>query len=561
MKVSISWLKELVKLDNSIQQVEHLLPLRTIGTKEIDENFFELDMKGYNRSDLLSMRGVAYEIAAITDATVTFSETLDQDFIWSNKNLPQVNVEVLDPDLVPVYAIAKIEGLEVQNTPSNSDSAKQLTDCGMRAINNVVDVTNLVMLEYGQPLHAFDAKSVQDEKIIVRLAHPQEKLTTLDHKERVLEKTDLLICDPAKALGVAGVMGGANSEISDSPCTILLEAAIFDPVNIRQTSQRLGLPSEASKRFQHGLTKTRLLQALDAAIRHYQDLGGKLTALTIVTNFEDQIKQVHLSQTKANSLIGVTISNQQIEDYLAKLHFQLQATSADSWEITVPYWRLDIKIEEDLIEEVARMYGYENIPAESLPNLKLNTLDQTDFRKIDQLRQEIITQGLAEIMTYSYFTSEVINNLHINQDSLVKIANPMSAQTEYLRTRLWPNLLEKAAENLKERDSLAIFEIGKTYHPQNQGVPKEKKTLGILLVNQTNNPLAELITIIKQIPSLVDLTVEQISADKNFHPQRYLQIKNNRGEVIGLAGEIHPRVVNQFGAEKRIAIMEISLDD
>src|SRR5581483_9453911 len=197
----------------------------------------------------------------------------------------------------------------------------------------------------GQPLHSFDANQVKDEKIIVRVARDGESLETLDHKNRQLDAGDLLITDPDKALGLAGVMGGANSEITDQTTTILLEAAIFDPATLRKTSQKLGLASEASKRFYHGLTRKRLLQAFDAAIRMYQNLGGKLTALTIVGDTQDQEKKVPLGVLKTNSLIGVDIPAKQVEEYLTKLNFDLssRALTGDNqglagWVVTPPYY-------------------------------------------------------------------------------------------------------------------------------------------------------------------------------------------------------------------------------
>lgn len=258
MRVSMSWLKELVDLKIPLKEMIRLLPLRTVGLKEASQDSFELDMKGYNRADLLSMRGVAYEIAAITNSEVSFKENLD--YIWEKLQLPAVETEVKDANLAPVYCLAKIEGLKVDK--SSPDWIKKLNDSGMRTVNNIADVTNLIMLEYGQPLHAFNSNTVKDGKIIVRKASQEERIVTLDNKTRNLEAADLLITDPEKALGIAGVMGGKNSEVSDSTTTILLEAAIFDPVNLRNTATRLGLQSEAGKRFQHGLTKKKTTSSL-----------------------------------------------------------------------------------------------------------------------------------------------------------------------------------------------------------------------------------------------------------------------------------------------------------
>src|SRR3990167_2812624 len=225
MKVSKTWLKELVNVKDWDQLIR-LLPLRTIGTKEITDKFIELDMKGYNRADLLSLRGVAYEVASLLDTQIKFKETDPDSFIWEGKNLPSTPVKIEDGELAQIQCVAKIEGLKVKN--SSSQWQTKIKDSGMRTVNNIADVTNLVMLEYGQPLHAFDASKVKGS-VGVRLAQKDERMTTLDGKIRNFTETDLLITDGDGPIGLAGVMGGKESEITDTTTEILLEVAIFDP--------------------------------------------------------------------------------------------------------------------------------------------------------------------------------------------------------------------------------------------------------------------------------------------------------------------------------------------
>lgn len=567
MKVSKSWLKELVDLKNSDEELTQLIPMRTIGIKEETDDFIELDMKGYNRADLLSTRGVAYEVAAITNSEVKFAEPAESDYLWLNQNLPQVNVAVEDSDLCPLYTVAKIEGLMVE--PSNPEWVKKLTDSGIRPVNNVADITNLIMFEYGQPTHAFDARGVKDETIVVRRAKKGERITTLDGRTRNLETSDLLITDPQNALGVAGVMGGKDSEVSDSTNTILLEAAIFNPSSIRKTTQRLGLTSEASKRFQHGLTRKRLFQALDGAIRMYQALGGKLTALTIVGESEDQLKKVPLTLDKVNSLIGVEISEEQVEKYLKKLHFEISRhlRGGIEWLVTTPYFRLDIEIEEDLIEEIARMYGYEKIPAKKLSGELPEKLDQTLYNFLQDLKEALKNAGLTEVQTYSFYSSDVLENFEMNSDELIRIANPISSETQYLRNWITPNLLEVVAKNMRKGyKDIAIFEIGKVYLKKKSSLPDEKYYLAIALMNETDNPIQELYQIslgvklvhppgVQEKPGLPDKEEYR----KLFHPTRFISFKLDEKDIGGIA-ELHPRIVNNFGIEKRVAILEIDLE-
>lgn len=564
MMVSIPWLKELIDLQTPWKEVLELIPLRTIGIKEEAENYIELDMKGYNRADLLSMRGVAYEIAAITDSKVTFEEPNSESFIWANKSLPETPVRVEDSKLAPLYCIAKISGLKVK--ASSPEWIKKLEDSGMRSVNNVADVTNLVMLEYGQPSHAFDATIVQDENIIVRTAKEGETLVTLDGKTRQMTSADLLITGPQQILGLAGVMGGKNSEITNSTSAILLEVAIFDPGTIRKTAQRLTLPSEASKRFQHGLTKTRALQALDALIRMYQGLGGKLEAISITDNLEEQTKTVPLTRQKVNSLIGTEIMPEDIISYLKKLHFTtgpiLKGLAFQAWEVEVPYFRLDIEIEEDLIEEVARMYGYEKIPPKELTGKSPEKTDQSLFDLIYSLKTELVKLGLTEVQTYSFYSTQVINNMEYEKETLVKVANPISSETEFLRTYLWPNLVEVAAKNKRQGfPDIAIFEIGKTYQITKSREIQEEYKLSIALLNGTDNPFQELYQILNSIESLKGKVIlgDPIGeSGGRFHPIRYYFLADGENP-IGKIGEIHPRVTNKFGIEKRVVILEAAL--
>ncbi len=568
MKVSIGWLKQLVDLKVSMEQLVTLIPMRTIGLKETTKDFIELDMKGYNRADLLSMRGVARDIAAITDSKTNFSDKNPKDYTWVGKNLPEVKIQIENKELCPVYCVAKIEGLKVGKSPN--DVVKKLADSGIRSIDNITDITNLLMMEYGQTIHSFDATKVADETMIIKLAKKGEQFTTLDGKNRVLTDEDLLIADPKKILSLSGIMGGKDSEITESTNTILLEVAIFDPVSIRKTSQRFNLYSEASKRIQHGLTKTNLLQTLDTAIRMYQQLGGKLTAISLVGDLTDVLRKVKLTRKKLNSLVGIDFTAEQVEEYLKKLGFTLasQGETLCAWEVTVPYWRLDINIEEDLIEEVARMYGYEKIPPQKLRGKLPPKIDQRLFNLIYDLKSALVKVGLTEVQTYSFYSTDVLNNLDWDKQSLVMVANPISTETEYLREDLWPNLLEVAAKNIKHGfKDVAIFEVGKVYLPQKSDLPKEPYRLSIALCNGGENPSLELYQIFQK--ALKHLAGEKMQLhlrgggkglyeNKYFHPKRFAFL-DHKDQPIGGVAEVHQRFSDKFGIEKRVAVLEIEL--
>jgi len=566
MKVSLSWLKELVDIKLSSKELSDKLSLYSIGVKQFNDNFLELDLT-YNRGDLLSIRGVAREFAAVTGSKLLFSAADKNDYPWVGKSLLKTPVKIESKELSAVQCVAKIEGLKLDKSPK--EWVKKLEDCGMRSVNNLVDVTNLIMLEFGQPLHAFDERRVKDELIEVRKAKKSEDLTTLDNKLRKLTPQDIVLADSEKALDVAGVMGGKDTEVVESSSTILLSASLFNPMMVRNTSKRLGLSSEASRRFQHGLTKTGLMQALAAAIKMYESLGGKLTALTLIGNLEDQPKALTLTEEKLNSLIGINIPANFVEKALQRLGFHLERVGVNvdhlegrlAWHVLPPYWRLDINIEEDLIEEVARMYGYEKIPGQELAGEKPEKLDESLQNLVYDLKKALKNAGLLEVQTYSFFSSKIISNFQFPISNLVKIANPISSETEYLRQSIWPNLLEVVERNLKHGFSdIAVFEIGKAYYVE-EDLPREKYRLSIALCNGTDNPLSELYQIVQNVwKFLKDVAVTKTDpkdlAANLCHPNRYFELERD-GKQIGGLSEVHLRILNKLGIEKRVAVMEV----
>src|SRR3989344_1147067 len=571
MKISLGWLKELVDYQLSSDELANQLSLTSIGVKQQTEDYLELDLT-YNRGDLLSLRGVDYEVSTITNTPLKFLSYIPEDYTWAGKNLPQVKVEIEDEKLCPVYCVAKIENLKVEH--SDDTWVKKLNDSGIRSINNIADVTNLVMLEYGQPMHAFSAKAIKNETIRVRVSKKGKELKTLDNKVRKLED-DLLITDSESILGMAGVMGGKDSEISEDTTTILLEAAIFDPLSIRQTSKRHGLYSEASKRFQHGLTKLRLLQALDGAIKHYQSLGGQLTAITLKGDFGQEKRSIDLSIQKTNSLLGVLLDEETITKALQKLNFTVSKKDSDTLEVIPPYFRMDINIEEDVIEEVARIYGYQKIEGQPLDGEKPEKLDQSLQKFIYNLKLALKDAGLTEVQTYSFFSTKVLQAL---KPDAVKIANPISSETEILRTFVWPNLIEVVAKNIRagfkqsfsSSKDIAVFEIGKIYQPASPdaslGGPTESYRLAIALMNGSDHPIDELLVIARNVMTKQSANMGEIatspSAPRNddlFHPTRFTDIKVD-AKVVGTIAEVHPRILNSFGIEKRVAILEINIE-
>ncbi|HLD11916.1 MAG TPA: phenylalanine--tRNA ligase subunit beta, partial [Patescibacteria group bacterium] len=381
MKIPLSWLQTYVKPSLSLPHLADALSLTSIGTTLDGKDVLDLEVT-FNRGDLLSVLGAAREVATICKAPLTYAPVPEKSFAWKKQTVSSLSVEIHDKKLCPFYALAKIEGVKLGFSPKEIQD--NLKKAGMRPINNLVDITNYIMLSYGQPLHAFDATKVTHEKIQVRRASSDEKIKTLDGKERKLQKDMLLICDPKRPVAVAGVMGGEDSEVSGKTTTILLEAAIFDPISIRSTARSLGLRSEASSRFEHGLTEENLKQALHEAITLYETLtGGKLTAYKEVGTKTAKRYKVLVPESKVIQLLGETVPINESIDLLKRLGCEVKTTkSKKGYTLTVipPYWRSDLVSSADIVEEIARMRGYEKIrgelPVGNVPPQRTNPLSE-----------------------------------------------------------------------------------------------------------------------------------------------------------------------------------------
>jgi phenylalanyl-tRNA synthetase beta chain len=556
MKVSIDWLNELVELNGSVEDLVELLPLRSIGTKEVTADFIELDMKGYNRADLLSMRGVAYEVAAITDSKLKFEE----EEVDLDEKSATIDVEIQHKKDCPIYLVAQIDGVKVGK--SNPDTIKKLADSGIRAVNNVVDITNLIMLEYGQPLHAFDGRVCTNRngnvQIGVRRAMSDESIQTLDEKDRVLMTEDIVIVSGQQVIGIAGVMGGKVSEVSDQTTTIVLEAAIFDPRLLRKTANRLSIHSEAAKRFYHGLTEKRLLQAFAKAIKELEKLGGKVVGIKKVGDYPAEKIDINVEVSKINALVGLDLGDDFIIQSLRKLYFEVEK-SGDMLTVRPPYFRLDCRIGVDIVEEVARMYGYEKIPAKELAGETPEKIDQTKFEFEQKLRASLVELGFNEVLTYSFVGSKIIEAMEWTNDSMVKVANPISSETEYLRRQIWPNLVSALISNLKFRKSAKIFEIGKTYSAID-GEIIERRVVSLAWADDGDDPFAALSGVFEALGGMagVKWTLQANDTNNNLHPVRQVRVLDE-DQIVGVGGEVNMRLIDTLGGNKRIAIIEVRI--
>jgi phenylalanyl-tRNA synthetase beta chain len=509
-----------------------------------------------NRADCLSFRGVAYEVAAILGKKVKFD--------WKEPTTADGESPVtvrIDSARCTHYAAQVIRNVKV--APSPLWLQMRLLAVGVRPINNIVDVTNYVMFEYGQPLHAFDFTQVQGQTILVRQAKEGETLVTLDGQERHLDPDMLVIADAERAIGLAGVMGGENSEVREDTTEIVLESAYFDPGTTRRTGKRLGLRSEAQLRFEKGVDRAAIRPALLRAAQLICALaGGELVGppAEVVTE-EAKSLTLPLRLSRTNEILGTSLQAEVVENVLERLDFSFKKSGEDTWEVCVPTRRGDISREIDLIEEVARLYGYDQIPT-TLPEGVITQGALTEEQSLRRtIRSLLIGAGLTEIYTYTLTSPSWWEPFHLDTDSpllrQIPLLMPMSEERKVLRTRLLPAFAEVAQYNVKRKNTdLALFEIGKVYIPAQlplKELPVERYVVAGFLtgrfgsesVGEKPRPV-DFFT----VKGIVEHLLQGIGIDQaryepaqipGMHPGRTAVVKVGDRE-LGMIGGLHPDV-------------------
>ncbi|HBE78096.1 MAG TPA: phenylalanine--tRNA ligase subunit beta [Firmicutes bacterium] len=526
-----------------------------------------------NRSDCLGMMGVAREVAAILGKQFN-----PPQIKLKEEGLPiagQAKVEIIDADLCPRYSGRVIT--EVTIVPSPEWMQRRLRAAGVRPISNIVDITNYVMLEYNQPLHAFDLDRIAAHHIKVRRAAATERLVTLDETERSLTAEDLLIADPQSGLCVAGVMGGCTSEITDKTVNMFIESAYFNPSSIRRTSKQLGMKTEASMRFERSIDPSGVVIALNRAAQLVEELGAGKVAKGYLDQYPKPFAPVKIQTNAAriNGLLGTGLAVDAIINYLKRVTFEVIAGDNGCLEVTVPTYRQDVLYTADLAEEVARLYGYNNIPATVPTGNQIGVL--TAFQKFQHdCRRLLQGVGISEVMTYSLYAATTTGQLGITAaDPLAKTVDlmiPLSEDQAVMRTHLVHHLLEVLAFNSKRRQpDLAIFEIARVYNPKTGSLlPDEPLHLGIGLMGRSseigwNQPRAE--ADFYDVKGLVELVFDkmqlprfklELSTKPFLHPGQAADILIN-GQVVGFCGQVHPRIQAQYELTKKAFMVELDL--
>jgi phenylalanyl-tRNA synthetase beta chain len=525
-----------------------------------------------NRADCLSVIGIAREVAALTNQPTHIPEPSHAEEGEPIHNF--ISVEIADPDLCSRYCASLVTGVKIG--PSPQWMQQRLIAGGMRPISNVVDITNYVMLEYGQPLHSFDYSQIKGKKIIVRRARNDELLYTLDGMERNLNPNMLVIADEKDPVALAGVMGGANSEVIDPTTSILLESANFNNISIRRTSIKLNLRSEASSRFERGISPELAPIALRRATQLLLELAGGKAAKGIADVYPGKREQkpVLLPRERVSRVLGLELSTERIQKVLESLGFGCKAagTSGDLM-VTIPYWRTDVRMADDLVEEIARIIGYDEIPTTLLSSQIPQQVPAPMLSLKEQIRDLFVGCGMQEVITYSLVSQATLDKVdpHKKLGPALRVANPMSTEQEYLRTSLQPGLLAAFASNEKhEKDGIKLFEVGRIYLPKANALPEEREMLvGILGGSRLERSWlsGEDTLDFFDAKGILETVFNRLKVKAGFKPaedQTLLAGKTAEvivgGERVGVVGEVHPKTAALFDISTQpITLFEIDL--
>lgn len=529
-----------------------------------------------NRSDCLSMIGIAREVAALTGKKMTMPDAKVRESGPDARLLSSVTIE--DADLCPRYTARLIQNVSIGETPVWMKT--RLEAAGLRAINNVVDVTNFVMLEMGQPLHAFDFRFLEEGRIVARKSKPGEEFVSLDEKSRLLPENTLLICDGKKPVAIAGIMGGLNSEVKEDTRTILLESAYFNPASIRRSSRRLGMPTDAAFRFERGIDPEGVVRALDRAARLIAELSGGEVCKNRLDEYPAKIKAIEnipLRLNRIRQVIGTDVPAREAVRILKSIGMTLRREGKGIYRVTPPSFRVDIEREIDLMEEIARLYGYDRVPS-TLPLVSVTETEEIPRLALEERIRRLLTgAGYSEIINYSFTSPACADALGLpladQRRGFVVIKNPLTEDQSVMRTTLAYGLLETLKKNIHNASfNLKLFEMGKTFFKRPDGaLPEEKNILAALIVGKAADDLwGSKISVdfydlkgclenIFQDLKLGSCRCRTETQEPFLHPGQSCGVY--RDDVrIGFLGKVHPDVQKRMDIKSDAYLFEITLD-
>ncbi|MBL8149426.1 MAG: phenylalanine--tRNA ligase subunit beta [Blastocatellia bacterium] len=576
MKISYNWLKEFVQIDINPRELAEKLTMVGLAVDSVepfeDDFIFEFDLTS-NRPDALSHFGIAREVATITGKKAILPPPKLKEA--SERTAAVSSVEILNPELCPRYVARVIKGVKIG--PSPDWLVKKLERVGQRSINNIADITNLVLWEQGHPLHAFDLDHLAGKRIVVRTARKGETLITLDGVERKLREDMLVIADAEKPSALAGIMGGEYSEISTQTENVLLESAYFVPQSIRRTAKLLEMATEASYRFERGTDPEACIRAANRCTELILDLAGGTLLSGVLDVYPSPIKKtpIELRSSRITALTGLVVNSDTVESILSNLGCEVDPVfRSERWNVTSPSYRIDINIEEDLVEEVARHVGYDTISL-NLPEWSGsgNYLSNEERRR--KLRDTLTSIGYYEAVSFSWVRPEVDKQFR-DHSNVIKIANPIDEERGQMRSSLLPGLLDGLLRNFSFGiRNVKLFEIGKCFQSAGEDSgyerPIEHERLAILATGQDNeynwrqnSQQLDFYDIKGVIESLLENCgiKDYKFQSENFsylHPGQSAQISVG-GSQIGLLGQLAPAIQEEFKVKQQIFVAELDLD-
>ncbi|WP_029453031.1 phenylalanine--tRNA ligase subunit beta [Clostridium algidicarnis] len=515
-----------------------------------------------NRTDCMSVVGIARETAATLDVKYKMPNTNYK--VSEEENIKDmIKVEVKD-SLCKRYMARSIKNVKIKSSPSWMQ--ERLLEAGIRPINNVVDITNFVMVELGQPMHAFDMRYIKGNSIIVERATSEEKFISLDEVERDLNENVLTIRDEERAIALAGIIGGLNSQIKEDTKVVLLECANFDGTNIRVNAKKLGVRTESSSLFEKDLDPNLTKIALDRACSLIEELEvGEIISGTI-DYYEDKVleKELAVDYKWINKFLGTSLSKEDIKGYLDRLELKT-LVKEDMLIINVPTFRRDINIKEDVAEEVARIYGYNNIPSTFNKTVTLKDGKNLKQKLDDKTISVLLNSGLNQSISYSFVSPKVFDKINVSKENVLRdtisIKNPLGENYSIMRTTCIPSMMESLARNYsRNNEEVSLFEIGNVYIKTNKDLPEERNTLVIGLYGEV-----EYLNLKGAIENLVEALgiekthYERQSENPTFHPGKTANLFIGK-ECAGILGEVHPNITEKYGIDTECYIAEINLD-
>ncbi len=563
--VPISWLRDYLKTDVAAKTLATYLTLAGPSVERIEKHGTDLllDIEvTTNRPDTFSIYGLAREANAILNfenqkSSLVSPQGLNTKLDPDTKNILTLDVLIKDKSLCPRFTAIILNNVKIK--PSPAEIRNRLEACGIRAINNIVDISNYVMLELGQPMHTFDFDKIKGAKMILRESRQGEKLKTLDGQTRALPKGTIVIEDAERLIDLCGIMGGENSQISSRTKRVLVFVQAYDPVRIRKTTQALAFRTDAAARFEKGIDLEGILPALSRAVYLAKKTAGAKVASELIDIYPDRqkLKTIHLSNQKLAAYLGIDLEPAKAAKILTLLGFAV-SVSAQTTTATAPSYRTqDIDSQEDLIEEIARVYGYHRLPSK-LPEGEVTNEKESDLSKVIGLKEALKFLGLTEIISYSIISKEFLTLSGIKEQNAVELSNPLSGEWQFMRPTNLVSLASVISQNQNMYSGMKLFEVAKTYIKNGDNLPIQDLYLSIALQNAD----------FYQIKGIVENVFEILGREINFIKLKVNSPHFEKGlvavitcnkKIVGTLGILNRSITDYFGIDVPIAACEINL--